>query len=142
MKSADLAMLTEEAARRELARRTVSLAEDYDEPLLTSDEFARLTGVRARQTVHTWREKGRIIGWQRAKRGFVYPIAQLDERGRPLPGLDRVLELFDGDGFVAWEWLRTPLNATDGRPPLDLLRQGDVEQVVRQARGHREGAFD
>lgn len=142
LKEADTAVLSEEEARRALERRTVTISDDYDEPLVTSDEFAKLTGVRTRQTVHNWRVQRRIIGWEGAKRGFVYPTSQLDERGRPLPGLDRVLEIFDDDGFVAWEWLRTPLNATDGEPPLALLRRNELEEVVRLARGHREGSFD
>ena len=74
------------------------------EILLTSEELtARRT--RTRQSVHDWRRKGRIVGWQNARRGYVFPAAQLDERNRPLAGIARVTGLFS-DSYSAWIWLR------------------------------------
>ena len=76
----------EEAAGR-LAERT---RESAVETLLTSDELAARVGLRTRQSVHDWLKKGRIVGWQGARRGHVFPAGQLDARGRPFDGLDRV----------------------------------------------------
>ena len=60
-----------EAAER-LSQRT-QIADDEGRELLTSDEFAKRVGARSRQSVHNWLKKGRIIGWQSTKRGFVFP---------------------------------------------------------------------
>ena len=110
------------------------------ETLLTSEELAARAGLRTRQSVHDWRRKGRIVGWQNARRGYVFPAAQLDERNRPLVGLDCVTGLF-ADGYAAWVWLTTPRPALDGAEPLALLARGEVERVAEAAQGDRQGDF-
>ena len=59
--------------------------------------MAERVGLKTRQSVHDWLKKGRIVGWRGARRGHVFPAAQLDERGRPLDGLDRVAKAAKGD---------------------------------------------
>ncbi|MGF1527409.1 MAG: hypothetical protein ACFCBW_11535 [Candidatus Competibacterales bacterium] len=108
--------------------------------LLSSDEVAERAGVKSRQSIHDWLKKGRIIGWEGAKRGLVFPAAQLDERGRPLAGLEQIRPFF-ADGYAAWVWLTTPLRALEGDEPLDRLRERDVEQVVAAALGDAQGDF-
>ena len=124
-------------ADRRLAARS---RDGAPETLLTSEELAARTGLRTRQSVHDWRRKGRIIGWQNARRGYVFPAEQLDGRNRPLAGLDRVAVLF-GDGYAAWVWLTTPRPSLDGAPPLALLARGEVERVAEAAQGDRQGDF-
>ena len=126
----------DEAARR-LATRT---REGEPEALLTSDELAARVGLKTRQSVHDWLKKGRIVGWRGAKRGYVFPAGQFDERGRPLEGLDRVAGLF-GDGYAAWAWLTTELSALDGAKPLTLLAGGEIDRVAKAAEGDRQGDF-
>ena len=125
------------AAERRLAARTRG---GVPEALLTSEELAARTGLRTRQSVHDWRRKGRIVGWQNARRGYVFPAGQLDDRSRPLAGLDRVTALF-ADGYAAWVWLTTPRPALDGAEPLALLARGEVERVAEAAQGDRQGDF-
>ncbi len=110
------------------------------ETLLTSDELAVRVGLRTRQSVHDWLKKGRIVGWRGARRGHVFPAGQLDERGRPFDGLDRVAGLFD-DGYAAWVWLTTELPALDGATPLALLAGGEADRVAKAAEGDRQGDF-
>lgn len=110
------------------------------EQLLTSDELAARAGVKTRQSVHDWLRKGRIVGWQGARRGYLFPPEQLDDRGRPLVGLDRVVGLFD-DGYAAWVWLTTELTSLDGAMPLTLLARGEIDRVARAAEGDRQGDF-
>lgn len=124
-------------ADRRLAARS---RDGAPETLLTSEELAARTGLRTRQSVHDWRRKGRIIGWQNARRGYVFPAEQLDGRNRPLAGLDRVAVLF-GDGYAAWVWLTTPRPSLDGASPLALLARGEVERVAEAAQGDRQGDF-
>ena len=126
----------EEAAGRMAARTRAGAPET----LLTSDEMAGRVGLKTRQSVHDWLKKGRIVGWRGARRGHVFPAAQLDERGRPLDGLDRVTGLF-GDGYAAWVWLTTELSSLDGATPLALLAGGELDRVAKAAEGDRQGDF-
>lgn len=101
--------------------------------LLTSDELASRLNVRTRQTVHDWRNRGTVIGWQGAKRGYVYPARQLDSRGLPPPDLPQIVALFS-DHYVAWTWLTTPQPTLNGAKPLHLLRKGLTDLVLAAAR--------
>ena len=125
----------------EADRRLSARARDgAPERLLISEELAARTGLRTRQTVHDGRRKGRIVGWQNAKRGYVFPAEQLDGWNRPLPGLDRVPGLF-ADCYAAWFWLTTPRPSLDGAPPLALLARGEIERVAEATSGDRQGDF-
>lgn len=108
--------------------------------LLTSDQLAARVGLKTRQSVHNWLRKDRIVGWRGAKRGYVFPRDQFDERGRPLKGLDRVLPLFE-DGYAAWIWLTTPRPSLDDAKPLTLLIRGESDRVVAAAKGDAQGDF-
>lgn len=126
----------DEAGRRIAARTRSGRKED----LLTSDELAERAGLKTRQSVHDWLKKGRIVGWQTAKRGIVFPAGQLDDRGRPIKGLDRIVPCFE-DGYAAWVWLTTPRPGLDGATPLALLRRGEIERVAAAAAGDAQGDF-
>lgn len=134
--SASVAVDATEAEKRVSARTR----QGAPETLLTSEELAARTGLKTRQSVHDWRRKGRIVGWQNTKRGYVFPAEQLDGRNRPLEGLDRVAGLF-GDGYAAWVWLTTPRPSLDGAAPLALMAKGEVERVAAAARGDLQGDF-
>ena len=125
-----------EANRRIVARTRP----DGEGNLLTSDELAVRVGFRTRQSVHDWLKRDRIIGWQGAKRGHVFPAGQLDRRSRPLKGLDRIAPYFD-DGHAAWVWLTTPRPSLDGAKPIALLHRGEIDQVVAAVEGDFQGDF-
>ena len=108
--------------------------------LLTSDELAVRADLKTRQSVHDWLKRGRIVGWQGAKRGYVFPAGQLDDRGRPLMGFDRIVPYF-ADGYAAWIWLTTPRPSLDGSTPLALLRSGHMDRVAAAAEGDAQGDF-
>ena len=122
---------------RTLSRRT---RPGEREELLTSDELAERVGLKTRQSVHEWRKKGRIVGWQGAKRGYVYPARQFDRRGRPLDGLERIVPHFS-DGYTAWIWLTTPRPSLNGTKPIILLGKGESDRVVTAAKGDAQGDF-
>ena len=124
-------------ANRRIAART---RPDGEGNLLTSDELAARVGFRTRQSVHDWLKRDRIIGWQGAKRGHVFPAGQLDRRSRPLKGLDRIAPYFD-DGHAAWVWLTTPRPSLDGAKPIALLHRGEIDQVVAAVEGDFQGDF-
>ena len=111
-----------------------------DEELLTSDQLAARVGLKTRQSVHNWLRQRRVIGWRGAKRQYVFPADQLDERGRPLTGLEPILAHF-GEGYATWVWLTTPLPALDGQKPLQLLRSGERDRVMTAVQGDMQGDF-
>ena len=94
---------------------------------LTWEELAARTGLKTRQTVHDWRRKSRIVGWQNARPGYVYPAEQLDGRNRPQPALDRVVGLF-ANGYarvcVRFHIERGPPDALGGHSPVHVAGQG------------------
>jgi len=100
--------------------------------LLGAVELAQRLKV-SRATIDNWRTGGRIVGFQKGLRNFIYPVRQFD-RLRPIDGLAAVVEAFDAEED-AWEWLVTPNGLTDGQPPIDALRQGQIDPVVDAARG-------
>lgn len=130
-------LIDEAEAERRLAALT---GPGKKEKVLTSDELAALAELKSRQTVHNWLKKGRLIGWESAKRGYVFPAAQLDSRRRPLVGLDRITPHFD-DSYSAWLWLTTPSPALDGATPLSRLRKGHIDDVEAAAVGYGQGDF-
>lgn len=90
----------------------------------------------SRGTLDNWRKANRIIALRKGLRNFLYPLRQF-ERRRPVPGLDRVVPFF-ASPEETWEWLVAPNRMTQGRPPIETLRDGDVATVARAA----EGALD
>lgn len=132
-------LLDRHEATEALLERTRRV-EHGDEELLTSDEFAKRAGAKSRQSVHNWLGGGRIVGWKGAKRGYVFPAKQLDERGRPLPGLEAVLPYFDSR-YSAWRWLTDRHTALGGARPIEMLRRNDVASVQTAARGYAQGDF-
>ena len=131
------ALASPEEASERMAERT---REGAAETLLTSDELAARVGFKTRQSAHDWLKKGRIVGWQGARRGYVFPAGQFDERGRPFEGLDRLVGLFD-NGYAAWVWLTTPSAYLDGAMPLTLLAAGEIGRVTKTAEGDGQGDF-
>lgn len=124
-------------AERLLAARTRPVTA---EGLLSSDEIAARMGLKSRQSVHDWRKKGKLLGWQNAKRGYVFPEGQLDARGHPVEGLERIAPFFP-DAWAAWVWLTTPQAALDGETPLALMGRGDAARTAAAAEGYAQGDF-
>ena len=126
----------------EVGRIVEARTEPYepDEEVLSSNEVAARLGLKSRQSVHDWLRKGKIVGWQTAKRGYMFPARQLDERNRPIKGLGDIVALFE-DAYAAWFWLTTPRNTLDGEEPLAVLARGQRDCVIDAAEGYLQGDF-
>ena len=85
-----------------------------------------------------YRRLGRgIVFWKTAKGAFRYPRWQFAKKGNLLPGIAETLNIFQSDD--AWRIVRyflTVRQQLGNRRPLDLLRAGEIEQVLAHARIH------
>ena len=88
----------------------------------------------SRGTLDNWRKARKIIALRKGLRNFVYPLRQF-ERRRPLEGLDLVASFF-ASAEEAWEWLVAPNRMTDGKPPIEALRDGNVPAVRARRQAH------
>jgi hypothetical protein len=103
--------------------------------LLGAGELVERLNI-SRGTLDNWRKARKIIALRKGLRNFVYPLRQFDRRG-PIEGLDLVAPFFTS-AEEAWEWLVIPNRMTDGKPPIEALRDGNVPAVTNAA----AGAFD
>lgn len=126
-------------ATRRLDARTRTL--DPQAPgLLGSDDFAQAMGLKTRQSVLDRLARNLIVGWKAGNGSYRFPLAQLDDRGRPPEGLDHLLPLFE-DGYQSWAWLTTPLANLGDRTPLERLRAADLDAVIKAAQADAQGDF-
>lgn len=119
--------------------RLDAILEVGDQPveteLLGAGDMAERLGV-ARASLDNWRRAHKVLALRKGVRNYVYPVRQFD-RLAPLEGLDRVRAYFSDD-YAAWEWLVTPNRYTGDTEPIERLRKGMLDEVVRAA----EGALD
>lgn len=104
---------------------------------LSDAEFAAALGVGSRETVRSYREKGKIFAWSKDSRNLRYPAWQVHKRAL-LPGLPDVLAEFSRkgrkSGFAIANYFLTESDELGGRRPLDLLRENRVDDVKAHAR--------
>jgi hypothetical protein len=110
-------------------------ADWIESDLVGANELVERLGI-SRGTLDNWRKANRIVALRKGLRNFLYPLRQFEQR-RPVPGLDRVVPFF-ASHEETWEWLVAPNRMTDGKPPIEKLRDGDVPMVASAA----EGALD
>jgi len=95
-------------------------------------EVGKLLGM-SRQAVGQRRAGGRLLGVPVAG-GYVYPIWQFTE-GETLKGLEEILAaLAEHDAWMKLVFFLNQNRALGGRRPLDVLRRGETDRVLRAAR--------
>lgn len=104
--------------------------EDWAGPVAGPGEIERKYGTR-RSTLHDWQKRGAVVGLLRGERKHAFPLAQFVD-GRPIEGMTQVNRIISNPR-VAWLWLVRPHSATGGRPPLEYLKEGRIEDVVAVA---------
>jgi hypothetical protein len=133
-----LANVTPDAAfERVLLRSLGADAElrDAEGGGLSDAEFAERMGLGSRETIRQYRQKGRIFGWLKGSRSYRYPAWQI-HRKELLPGLAEVLAVLREKGLHSLSiigYFLTPSDGLDDVRPLDLLREGKIDQVVADA---------
>ncbi|MER9848631.1 XRE family transcriptional regulator [Mesorhizobium sp. M0106] len=111
------------------------------EEMLSAEAFARLLGT-SRVTVNARRQSGQVLGIDGAKRGFRFPVWQLDKDGRPFGALPALHAMLGNSAWAVYRFLVSRHGALDGRTGLRALQQGDDASVLAAAEGMARGDFD
>lgn len=93
-----------------------------DEDILSADNFAKMLGV-TQATVNTMRQSGQVLGLDGAKRGFRFPVWQLDGDGKPFTELASLHELL-GEPWAVYRFLVQPHGELDGLTGREALERG------------------
>lgn len=129
------------ALERARARGRSRAAETLASPdMLTAEALARRLGV-SRMTVNTWRKAGRLVGLSGAKRGYRFPVWQLDGHGEPFADLPRILELLEGSPWAVHRFMTSPRPELDGLTGRDALASGRRDAVLQAAESIARGTF-
>ena len=115
-------------ARGKIAREKMSLAEGG---WISAAKAARLLGISVPQVLCRWRCH-RLIGWPSGK-AVRFPAWQFTD-SKLLPGIEEVLQIFRSNDWwrIVLYFLGTRRSLSNERP-LDLLRRGESEKVIRHA---------
>lgn len=102
-----------------------------------SEEVASLLGM-SRQAVDKRRKQNRLLALSLGKRGYRFPAWQFTSTGT-LPGLEKVLEALSHiSDWGKLEFFLTGDIRLEGNSPLECLRLGDIESVIRVAKLYGE----
>jgi hypothetical protein len=107
---------------------------------LSDSEFASRLKIKSRETIRQYREKHRIFGWRKDLRSYRYPAWQI-HHNQLLPGLERVIAVLTEKGLQPLSiisYFLTPSSDLGEARPLDLLREGQVEEVVAHSERYGE----
>jgi hypothetical protein len=98
-----------------------------------TEQVAKYLGITP-QAVNKRRSLRQLVGLTFRKRGYVFPAWQFTDRGA-VPGLEQVLAaLADHDEWMQNVFFINPNTRLGGRRPLDLLREGEIQEVLDAAR--------
>lgn len=103
---------------------------------LSDAEFGARLGISSRETVRKYRLNNSIFGYLKGLRTYRYPAWQI-HHGQLLPGLDRVIAILVHKRLQPLSMISyflTPSSDLDENRPLDLLRKGQAEDVVADAK--------
>ncbi len=126
-----------EAGRR-AALKAVSGAmwTDTVGPFYDTEGVMSLLGGVSKQAVNDRVRRHRLLALRTASGRLVYPAAQFEDE-HVVAGLGEVLDILVPDNTEAWmvaSWLATPDPDLADRAPIEALREGQVDGVLRAAR--------
>jgi hypothetical protein len=101
------------------------------EDMLSAEAFAEVLGT-TRVTVNTKRQSGQVLGLNGAKRGFRFPLWQLDPEGKPFTALP-ILHQQLGGAWAVYRFLVQPHGELNGLTGLEALERGKSKAVLRAA---------
>jgi hypothetical protein len=103
---------------------------------ISADQVGKLLDI-TRQGVENRRKAGKLLAYPIEGPRYRYPRWQFDSEDHVLPGLERVLAaLTDLSPWSKGKFMTTGDIRLNGETPLDRLKAGDVEAVVRSAEAY------
>ncbi len=99
--------------------------------MLSADAFAKMLGT-TRVTVNTKRQNGQILGLDGARRGFRFPVWQLDAEGKPFAELAVLHEQLGGP-WAVYRFLVQPHGELGGLTGREALECGKVKSALGAA---------
>jgi putative toxin-antitoxin system antitoxin component (TIGR02293 family) len=111
---------------RETARKTIEEARESFG--LNYEDIASALDVTRRMLLRYRKEKNT-------------PSAKVRDRLEALRQISHLLDEVFGDPEDGLRWLYTPVPLLQGRRPIDLMRKGELDQVLSVLAGHYSGAF-
>jgi len=100
---------------------------------VSAETLGGLLGI-TRQAVDKRRKRGALIGLDLGRRGYAYPVWQVDLHGLP----EVLAELPELSAWAQAAFMLAPNPWIEGHSPLETLRVGDTDAVVRAARLYGE----
>lgn len=114
------------------ARGRILAAELLSAPdMLNADAFAQALGV-TRVTVNTRRQNGQVLGLDGTKRGYRFPVWQMDSEGRPYAELAELHQRLGGP-WAVYRFLVQTHGELNGLTGLEALRRGKSKAVLKAA---------
>lgn len=120
-----------DAARERGRLRAAEILSGDD--MLSADDLAKVLGM-SRMTVNTKRQNGQLLGLDGAKRGYRFPLWQIDGDGKPYSLLPELHELLGGP-WAVYRFLVQPHGALEGMTGREALERGKDEAVLDAAEG-------
>lgn len=116
--------------------KSFNAKEGFSEPSVSISAAAGRLRV-SRTTIYDWIERKRMIGWKVTRQGAIIPAEQIVGRGELVAGLQPLLRIIP-DPRRAWSFLTTESHFFAGEPrrPIELLKTGEVMQVLDAARAY------
>jgi hypothetical protein len=107
------------------------------EGVLTSGKVAELLKL-SRQAVDKRRAAHQLLALTQGKRGYSYPSFQFED-GKTLDGLEEALRNLSAlDPWMQLRFFTSPHERLGNKTPIEALRSGRVNDVVRTASGYGE----
>ena len=121
MTTTEIAQLEKESAAKTVRQAKEDLGLNYT-------EVASALGVH-RQTVFRYRKHESV------------PSAEVQVRLAKIREISFLLDKVFVDRDAQLEWLYGPVPLLRGRRPIDLIRKGELDEVISVLAGHYSGAF-
>jgi hypothetical protein len=107
--------------------------------MLSADALADMLHT-TRVTVNSKRQSGQLLGLDGAKRGFRFPVWQLNPDGKPYPELRGLRERLGGP-WAVFRFLVQAHDELDGRTGREALESGQGEALLAAAESVGRGDF-
>ena len=125
------------AARKRGQIRAAEILSGKD--MVNADDFAKLLHT-TRVTINSKRQSGLVLGLDGAKRGFRFPLWQLNRDGKPYPELPVLRERLGGP-WAIFRFLVQPHEELDGLTGRQALEKGRGEALLAAAESVGRGDF-